>query len=79
MLAKIFVMLSEWFLLSMIVGLLLGRAISTFRKAPAPGIAPLETDWGAALNELEEKEMLVPSHVRMQQADDLTQHGGVLV
>jgi hypothetical protein len=69
MLAKILLILSAWSLLSMMVGLLVGRAISTLRKAHALGFAPpLETDWGTpALNELEEEEMLVLSHAQMQE------------
>ncbi len=69
MLAKILVTLSAWFLLSVIVGVLVGRAMSTFRQAPAPGFAPpLETDWeAAALDEVEEEEMLVLGHTEMQE------------
>jgi len=65
MLAKIFVILSAWFLVSMIVGLLAGRVISTLQKAPAQGfVPPTETGWGtAALNEPE----LVLSHAQMQE------------
>ena len=46
MLAKLLEILSTWFLLSLIVGSLVGRAISAFPgEAPAPGFAPsLETD-----------------------------------
>jgi hypothetical protein len=63
MLAKILVILSAWFLLSMIVGLLVGRAISTFQNAPTLGFTPpLETDLTPALNELDDQEMLVLSH-----------------
>jgi hypothetical protein len=56
MLAKILMILSAWFLLSMIFGLLVGRALSKFRKPPKPGVAlPLGTDWEAAApGELEE-------------------------
>lgn len=59
MLAKLLLNLSAWFLLSVIVGLLVGRAISTFREASAPGFTPPpETDWEpAALSELGEAEM----------------------
>jgi hypothetical protein len=69
MLAKILVTFSVWFLLSMIVGLLVGRAISTLQKVPTPGFAPpLETDWATpALNELEDEEMLVLSLAEMQE------------
>jgi hypothetical protein len=69
MLAKILVTLSAWFLLSMMVGLLVGRAISTLQIAHALGFAPpLETDWGTpALNELEEEEMLILSQAQMQE------------
>jgi hypothetical protein len=69
MLAKIFVALSAWFLVSVIVGLLAGRTISTLQKAPAQGfVPPTGTDWGtAALNEPEEEEMLVLSHAEMQE------------
>jgi len=51
------------------VGLLVGRAISTLQKAHTLGFAPpLDTDWGTpALNELEEEEMLVLSHAQMQE------------
>jgi hypothetical protein len=70
MLAKILVILSTWFLLSMMVGLLVGRVISTLQKVHTVGFAPpLETDWGApALNEVEEGDMLVLSHPQMQEA-----------
>lgn len=69
MLAKLFVNLSAWFLLSVIVGLLVGRAISTFREAPAPGFAPpLETDWeAAALSELGEAEIWDLVHARTEE------------
>lgn len=72
MLAKILVNLSAWFVLSVIAGLLAGRAISMVREASAPGFTPpLETDWeAAALNELEElekKEMLVLAYARMDE------------
>ena len=61
MVGKILVDLSTWFLLSVIVALLVGRAISTFREAPASGFAPpLEADWEAVFaTELEEDEMWV--------------------
>ena len=69
MLTKILVNLSAWFVLSVMVGLLAGRAISTFREAPVPGVAPpLETDWeAAALRKLEEKEMPIFTHARMEE------------
>jgi hypothetical protein len=69
MLARILVTLSAWFVLSMMVGLLIGRAISTLQKAHTMAFAPpLETDWGTpVLNELEEEEMLVLSHTQMQE------------
>jgi hypothetical protein len=69
MLAKILVTLSLWFLLSMVVGLLVGRAISTLQKTPTLRFAPpLETDWGTpTLNELEEEELLVLSHAELQE------------
>jgi ABC-type dipeptide/oligopeptide/nickel transport system permease subunit len=56
-------------LLLIMVGLLVGRAISMLQKAPTLGFAPPpETDWGTlALNELEEEEMLVPSYPQMQE------------
>jgi hypothetical protein len=61
MLAKLLVILSVWFLLSLIVALLVGMAISTFREVPAPGfIPPLETDWEAAgVEEVEEEQLLL--------------------
>jgi len=64
MLAKIFVVLSAWFLLSMIVGLLVGRVLSAFQETPAPGyVPPLETDWETvALNELEEEAIPFLAH-----------------
>jgi len=67
MLVKILVDLSAWFVLSLIVGLLVGRAISPFRHAPVPGIDPLpETRWeSAALRESEENEALVLANVEM--------------
>jgi hypothetical protein len=69
MLDKILVALSAWFLLSMMVGLLVGRVISTLQRAHTLGFAPpLETDWETtALNQLEEQDMLVLSHARMQE------------
>ena len=70
MLEKIFMYASAWFLLSVIVGLLVGRAISTFREEPAPDLhhAP-ETNWGTGvINEIyEEEEVLVPAHAEMQE------------
>jgi len=68
MLIKILVTLSASFLLSSAVGLLLGRAISTFRDMAAPPIAPpSETDEGAAAaNELEDEETLVPMHAHSE-------------
>jgi hypothetical protein len=46
MLAKILLDLSIWFMLSLIVGLLVGRAICAFQKPPAPGSIPsLEVHW----------------------------------
>ena len=69
MLAKILVTLSAWFLLSMVVGLFVGRAISSLQRARTLGFAPpLETGWGTpAPNELEGEEMLVLSHTQMQE------------
>ena len=69
MLAKILVTLSAWFLLSIVVGLLVGRAISMLQKAPMLGFAPpLETDWATpALNELEDEEMLALLQAQMQE------------
>jgi hypothetical protein len=68
MLAKILLTLSVWYLLSMMVGLLVGRAIFTLQKVYTLGfVPPLETDWATpALNELEE-EMLGLSHAHMQE------------
>jgi hypothetical protein len=68
MLAKILVTLSAWFLLSLIVGLLVGRALSTFRRPSAPGfVPPLETGWEPlTLNALEEEEMLVLAHAHLE-------------
>lgn len=64
MLGKIFVILSAWFLLSLIVGLLAGRVMSTFPETPAPGyVPPLETDWEtAALKELGEEALPFLAH-----------------
>lgn len=66
---KILVTLSVWFLLSMMVGLLVGRAISTLQKAHTLGFAPpLATDWAnPALNELEDEEMLALLQAQMQE------------
>jgi hypothetical protein len=59
MFSKVLIDLSAWFLLALIVGLLAGATISTFREAPSPGFSPfLETDWEAP----EEKETLVLLH-----------------
>ena len=67
MLVKIFVSLSAWFLLSVIVGLVVGRAISIIQKAPTQGFAPPSgTDWGTAALKQDE-EMLVQSHAHMQE------------
>ncbi len=64
MLAKIFVVLSAWFLLSMIVGLLVGRVLSALPETPAPGyVPPLETDWEtAALKEVREEAIPFLAH-----------------
>ena len=70
MLAKIFMYASAWFVLSVIVGLLVGRAISNFREEPAPGVHQAsETNWGTGvINEMdEEEEVLVPAHAEMQE------------
>ncbi len=70
MLARIFMYASAWFALSVIVGLLVGRAISTFSEEPAPGLHQAsETNWGTgAIHEVdEEKEMPVPAHAEMQE------------
>jgi len=69
MLIKIFVSLLAWFLVSVIFGLLVGRAISIMQEAPTQGFgSPAATDWGtAALNEQEEEESLVDSHAQMQE------------
>jgi len=66
LLIHIFVILSAWFLLSVIVGLLAGRALSTFPEAPAPGFVPFAEDRQetAAFNELEEQEMEVLAYAR---------------
>jgi hypothetical protein len=49
MLVKILLDLSIWFVLSLMVGLLVGRAIWAFQKPPAPGSNPsLEVYWDAA-------------------------------
>ncbi len=46
MLAKILLDLSIWFVLSVIVGLVAGRAICAFQKPPAQASSPfLEVDW----------------------------------
>jgi|HubBroStandDraft_2_1064218.scaffolds.fasta_scaffold137352_4 hypothetical protein len=69
MLAKILVTLSVWFLLSMVLGLIVGKAISMLQKSHSLGFAsPLETDWETlALNELEGEEILVLSDAQMQE------------
>ena len=69
MLAKILVTLSAWFLLSMVVGLLVGKAISTLQNAHTLGFAsPLDTGWGTpALNEVENEELPVLSDAQMQE------------
>jgi hypothetical protein len=48
----------------MIVGLLVGRVMSTFPETPAPGyVPPLETDWEtAALKELGEEAIPFLAH-----------------
>ena len=75
MLAKILVSLSAWFLLSIVVGPLVGRAISTLQKVHTLGFAPpLETDCATpAPNELEDDEILVLSQARWNRSADLTQ------
>ena len=57
MLVKILVTLLGWSLLSMMVGLLVGKVISTLPEIPARGdTPPLETDLSAAgLNEAKEE------------------------
>ena len=69
MLHKILVALSAWFVFSMMVGLLVGRAISTLQRAYTLGFAPaLETDWETTSpNQLESEDMLVLSHRQLQQ------------
>lgn len=70
MLAKIFMYASAWFVLSLIIGLLMGRVISTFPEEPAPGLRRAsEINWGTGpINEVdEEEEMLVPAHAEMQE------------
>ena len=68
MLAKLFVVLSAWSLLSVIVALLVARAISGFREVPAPSSAlPLHIDGETAgleelEEELEEEQLLVLAH-----------------
>jgi hypothetical protein len=70
MLAKLPVILSVWFLLSLIITLLVGMAIYAFREVRAPGFAPplaIETDWQPAdadteVAEEEEEELLVLAH-----------------
>ena len=68
MLAKIFVMLSAWFLLSVIVGLLMGRVMSTIPETLTPGyIPPAESDWEtAALEELGEEALPFLTHAHMK-------------
>jgi hypothetical protein len=69
MLAKILVSLSAWFLLSIVIGPLVGRAISTLQKVHTLGFAPpLATDWGdSCFQRTGRGEMLVLSHVQMQE------------
>ena len=69
MLDKILVDLSTWFLLSIAIGLLVGRAISRLQKAHTLRFAPpLETYCeAAALSQLQEDHMLVLSHPQMQE------------
>ena len=64
MLAKIPMILTAWFLVSLIVGLLLGRTISMLREAPSPGfIFSLESDVeSATLSEAKEQETLNLAH-----------------
>jgi hypothetical protein len=68
MLAKAFEYATAWFLLSLIVGLLVGRAISAFRETPAPSVEPyLEGDWGTVvIKEVDAEEMPAPAHAEMQ-------------
>jgi len=68
MLDKILVVLSAWFLLSVMAGLLLGRAISMLRRAPTLNLAaPEETDWQTdAFDEEQMPEMLVLASVQTQ-------------
>lgn len=69
MLDKILVDLATWFLLSIAIGLLVGRAVSTLQKAHTLGFArPLETYCEtAALSQLQEEHMLVLSQPQMQE------------
>jgi hypothetical protein len=69
MLDRILVDLSTWFLLSIVIGLLVGRAISTLQKANTLRFAPpLETYCEtAALSLLQKEHMLVLSQPQMQE------------
>jgi hypothetical protein len=66
LLNHILVILLAWFLLSVIVGLLAGRALSNFPEAPDPGFVPFPENYQdtAAFNELEEEEMDVLAYAR---------------
>ena len=68
MLDKILVVLSAWFLLSLMVGLLLGRTISMLRRAPTLNfVSSEETDWQpGAFDEQQMAEMLALSSAQTQ-------------
>jgi hypothetical protein len=68
MLAKILVSLSAWFLLSMVVGPLVGKAIFKLQNVDTLGFgSPLETDWAPpAPYELEGEETPVLSQAQME-------------
>ena len=68
MLAKVFTILSAWFVLSIMGGLLAGRILSPFRTAPAPGSFPaLEPVLKAAAPREVEENMLELTHARMDE------------
>ena len=69
MLARIFLILSSWTLLSLIAGLLIGRIMSAHLETPAPGRSPsLQTTREIRLDEMEEAEMPVLEHAHVQGA-----------
>lgn len=69
MLARIFLIGSSWALLSLIVGLLVGRLIFAYQETPAPGHSvSLQSTGEFPLHETEEAELGILEHAHVQGA-----------